>query len=152
MPSTFLNKDRQGECVIFNGVAVRRNTMSIGNAIGEFSYTSTGVTVSISSNNIIESQVNFEGSATGYGTVISTLTFYKDDANAENGKVKWVGICYLESGEQVTGSSEGVFDTIGDNQWRLRSMVKLSDGTLLISDGIVNLKGRTFNGEIFPWT
>ena len=43
--------------------------MSIGKEAGQFSFTSTGVTVSSTPNGGVSNQVNVEGTATGFGAV-----------------------------------------------------------------------------------
>ena len=57
--------------------------MSIGKEAGEFSFTSTGVTVSSTPNGGVSNQVNVEGTATGFGAVLGTLTFYATELGAD---------------------------------------------------------------------
>ena len=75
--------------------------MTVGNAVGEFSFIATSVTVSTSPDGGASSQVNYEGTGSGYGTVLGTLTFSASEPGADSGTATWVGTGYLENGETV---------------------------------------------------
>ena len=62
--------------------------MALGNPIGEFEFSSRGLTVSEPSSSGGGSiTVDYEGTASGYGTVGSTMTFTVQEAGAKSGTV-----------------------------------------------------------------
>jgi len=126
--------------------------MTIGKAAGEFSMKSTGVTVALSAGGGAASHVNFEGTATGFGTVIGTLTFLADAPGAKSGRASWLGAGYLESGETLQGSGEGFYAESGKHKWRVRSILRISNGSVLLGEGEVSLDGRTYKGTLYDWT
>ena len=120
--------------------------------VGEFSFTSTSVTFAEAAGGAGAADINFEGTATGFGTVLGTLTFFDDAPGAKTGRTRWVGNAYLENGESVQGSSEGFFEECGKHKWRVRGALRTSTGTVLLSDGVVSLDGRTYKGTLSEWT
>jgi hypothetical protein len=125
--------------------------MSLGKAIGEFSFTSTGVTVSSNPGEEWSQQVNLEGTATGFGVIIGTLTFHSSEPGADNGFTTWAGSSYQDDGETGGGLGRGVFEKSGTNKWRVRSLVQITGGPLLLTDGEIALEGRTYVGTIHQW-
>ena len=125
--------------------------MSVGKAIGEFSLTSTGVTVSSDPGQEWTQSVNLEGNATGFGAVLGTLTFHAAGPGAENGFTTWAGSSYGDDGEGGGGLGRGVYEKSGTNKWRVRSIVQITDGPLLLTDGEIALEGRTYVGTLFEW-
>jgi len=125
--------------------------MPIGKHVGEFSVTSTSVTNSTSTSGELLQIVNVEGTATGYGTVLGTVTFHPDAPGVQSGKVAWVGTGYLENGEMVGGTGSGVFEQSAKHRWRVRVIMRISDGTVLLSDGELLLEGRTYRGSMYKW-
>jgi hypothetical protein len=126
--------------------------MAIGEPVGEFSLTSTGVTVAATPDGGGSNAVNFEGTATGFGTVMGTLTFLSEAPDAKGGQVTWMGQGYLENGDRVGGAGNGVFEEIGNQKWRVRLCIAITDGSVILSDGEVHLDGRSYNGTIQEWT
>jgi len=125
--------------------------MPVGKHVGEFSVTSTGVTVSTSADGALVQSVNVEGTATGYGTVLGTLTFHPDAPGVQKGTVAWSGTGYLENGEMVGGKGSGVFEPSTKHRWRVRVIMRISDGTVLLSDGELALEGRAYRGSMYKW-
>jgi hypothetical protein len=125
--------------------------MSVGKSVGEFSLASTSVTVSSNPGEGWTQQVNLEGTATGFGAVIGTLTFHASKAGADNGFVTWAGSSYMDDGEAGGGMGRGVFEKSGANKWRVRAVLQITGGPLLLSDGEVALEGRTYVGTIYEW-
>lgn len=126
--------------------------MGIGKEAGEFSLESRGVTVSEQSCTGGGSiTVDYEGTATGYGFVASTVTFTVREAGAKEGTTTANNIAWMENGDSLGGSGSGVFTSTGVNTWRVRATMLVSDGTLLISDGEVSLAERTYKGKIYVW-
>ena len=125
--------------------------MSVGKEAGEFSFTSTGVTASSTPDGGASSQVNVEGTATGFGAVIGTLTLYAAEAGANGGFVTWAGTGYQDSGETNGGQGRGVFEKSGTHKWRVRLVIQITDGPLLLTDGEISLEGRSYSGTIHQW-
>ncbi len=125
--------------------------MSLGKEAGEFSFTSSGVTVTATPNGGVSQQVNVEGTATGFGTVLGTLTFYASEPGADSGFVTWAGSAYMDDGNSVGGQGRGVFDKSGTNTWRVRAVIQVAGGPLLLTDGEIALEGRTYSGKLYQW-
>ena len=88
--------------------------MAFSDPIGEFEFTSRGLTVSDPSSSGGGSlQVNYEGTATGYGFVASTMTFAVQEPGAKEGTVSANNVAWLENGESMSGVSSGVFNESG---------------------------------------
>jgi hypothetical protein len=83
--------------------------------------------------------------------VLSTVVFTVAEPGAKSGTTSASNVAFLENGEGMSASSTGVFNEVGTNSWRVRSMVIVSDGTALLSDGVVSLAERTYKGKIYAW-
>jgi hypothetical protein len=116
-----------------------------------FSFKSTGVTCAVTPGGGGVNSINFEGTATGFGTVIGTLSFFVDAPGAESGRSSWVGSAYLDSGDETFGVSEGFWEKSGKHKWRVRGMLRTSTGATYLSDGVVSLSGRTYKGTLSEW-
>jgi hypothetical protein len=126
--------------------------MGIGREAGEFSLESRGLTVSEPSCTGGGSiTVDYEGTATGYGFVASTVTFTVREAGAKEGTTTANNVAWMENGDSMSGSGSGVFTSSGVNTWRVRASMLVSDGTVLLSDGEVSLAERTYKGKIYVW-
>jgi hypothetical protein len=125
--------------------------MASGDAIGEFSFQATGVTLTPAGAGGTN-QINYEGTASGYGTVIGTLTLEVPEAGAKSGPCSWIGQGFLENGDVVVGRAFGFWEESGQHTWRIRSTNQVSDGTMFASDGEVKLDGRTYTGTIIDWS
>ena len=125
--------------------------MSIGKKAGEFSLTSTGVTVSSTPNGGVSQQVNVEGTATGFGAVLGTLTFYASEPGADGGFVTWSGSGYMDGGETSGAQGRGVFEKSGTHKWRVRLIIQITGGPLLLTEGEMSLEGRSYSGTIHQW-
>ena len=125
--------------------------MSIGKEAGEFSFKSTGVTVSSTPNGGVSNQVNVEGTATGFGSVLGTLTFYATELGADGGFVTWAGSGYLDNGDAAGGQGRGVFEKSGTHKWRVRLIIQIAGGPLLLTEGEMSLEGMSYTGTIHQW-
>jgi hypothetical protein len=126
--------------------------MGVGKEAGEFSLESRGLSVSEPSSAGGGSiTVDYEGTATGYGFVASTVTFTVRETGAKEGTTTANNIAWLENGDSMGGTGSGVFASSGVNTWRVRSTMVVSDGTVLLSDGEVSLAERTYKGKIYVW-
>jgi hypothetical protein len=92
--------------------------------------------------------INLEGTATGFGTVLGTLSLYADSHGAKAGRTKWIGTAYLDNGEQVRSTSEGFWQESGKHKWRVRGTLCNSLGDVYQSDGVISLDGRTYKGTL----
>jgi hypothetical protein len=117
----------------------------------DFSFKSTGVTFQELGGGSGVNHINFEGKATGFGTVLGTLSLFNDAPGAQSGTTHWVGTAFLDNGEQVSGSSEGYWERTGKHKWRVRGLMRTSAGTTYTSDGVVSLSGCTYKGELSEW-
>ena len=93
-------------------------------------------------------QVDYEGAATGYGFVASTVSFTVREVGAKSGTTGANNVAWLENGDSMSAIASGVFNESGTNTWRVRSLVIVSDGTIILSDGEVSLAERTFKGKL----
>ena len=117
----------------------------------EFSFKSTGVTYAQTPGGGGVTHINFEGTASGFGTVLGTLSFFADAQGATSGRTHWVGTAYLDNGDEVHGSSDGAWQKSGKHQWRVRGTLPTSTGAVFQSDGVVSLDGRTYTGFLTEW-
>jgi hypothetical protein len=122
-----------------------------GKEVGDFSFTATSITVSSTANGGVEQQVNLEGTATGFGAVLGTLTFYASEPGAESGFVTWNGTAYLEDGGATGGMGRGVFNTADKHTWRVRSIIQIKDGPVLLTEGEIALEGKSYTGKLYQW-
>jgi hypothetical protein len=126
--------------------------MALGDPIGDFAFTSRGLTVCGPNDTGGGSlQVDYEGTASGYGFVASTVTFTVREAGAKSGTTTANNVAWLENGDSMSAVGNGVFNESGVNTWRVRSLVIVSDGTMLLSDGEVSLAERTYKGKMYAW-
>ena len=126
--------------------------MALSDPIGEFEFSSRGLTVSDPSSSGGSSiTVDYEGTATGACVVASSMTFTVQEAGAKSGRVSANNIAWLENGDSMSGVSSGVFSASGTNTWRVRAMVVVSDGTVLLSEGEVSLAEQTYKGNLYAW-
>jgi hypothetical protein len=125
--------------------------MATGKKTAEFSFKSTSVTCASTPSGGVN-HINFEGTATGFGTVLGTLSFMANAPGAECGRSSWVGDAYLENGDQIHGTSEGFWEKSGKHKWRVRGMLRTTTGATYLSDGVVSLDGRTYKGTLSEWT
>ena len=117
----------------------------------DFSFKSTCVVSEELSGGAGVNHVHLEGKATGFGTVIGTLSFFSDGPGALAGSTHWVGTAYLDNGDEVSSSSDGYWERSGKHKWRVRGILRTSTGTTYRTDGILSLNGRTYKGALTEW-
>ena len=122
--------------------------MAIGKEIGEFSLKWISTSFAEDGGG---GQVNCDGTATGYGTVLGTLT-WRGEPGAKSGSLSWRGQGFLDDGETVTGTGEGNWEEMGKHKWRIRMIVTTSDGGCHASDGHLDLATRTLTGKMLEWS
>ena len=80
------------------------------------------------------------------------MTLFADAPGAQSGQSHWVGEAFLDNGTVVQGSGAGFFERSGKHKWRVRSVVRTSNGGLLLSDGVISLDGRSYKGTLTNWS
>src|SRR5262249_27701430 len=119
--------------------------MAKGKLIGEFSSKSTSVTVAPGPAGSTLVQGNFEGPATGFGTVLGTATF----VGGKSGTCSWCGVAYLDNGEELSGTGGGTYESSGKHHWRVQLIIQISDGSSVICEGDLDLATRSWTGKTF---
>jgi predicted amidohydrolase len=79
------------------------------------------------------------------------MTFPVQEPGAKGGTISANNVAWLENGDSMSAVSSGVFSESGTNTWRVRAMVIVSDGTVLLSEGEVSLAERTYKGKMYAW-
>ncbi len=79
------------------------------------------------------------------------MTFTVQEAGAKSGTISANNVAWLENGDGVSGVSKGVFSSSGTHTWRVRAMVVVSDGAVLLSEGEVSLAEQTYKGTLYAW-
>lgn len=125
--------------------------MAAAKKTGGFSFKATSVAYVMTDDGGGANQINLDGKADGFGTVLGTLSLYGDAPMSQSGPCSWVGSAYLDNGDIVEGTGEGFFERAGKHQWRVRSILRTSTGAVLRTDGVISLKGRTYKGTMAAW-
>ncbi len=120
--------------------------MASGKAIGEFSFKVVAITNSPGPAGSVLSQVNWEGTATGFGAVFATATYV---GGPKNGTFSECGTAYLENGDGLSGIGQGTYESSGKHQWRTESFMQISDGRRVRGEGEINLGSRSWKGQLF---
>ena len=92
------------------------------------------------------SQVNSEGTGTGFGASFLTTTFVGGGKDGTF-SLKWVS--YLDTGDGLTGSGQGTYESIGKNRWRTVNVAEVSDGRRIRAEGEIDLAARSWKGTLF---
>ena len=81
--------------------------------IGDFSLKHIGNTYGTNSNGDVTVSVNWQGEASGFGTVWGTLisSHALSESNATSGQVQWVGDAFLEDGSVLGGIGKGTWES-----------------------------------------
>ncbi len=111
--------------------------------IGEFAMKSTSMTVGDGT-----FEANWEGTATGFGDVVGTLTA-RGEPGAERGMCSWRSASFLDNGDEIQAQGEGTWEALGKHRWRMRLTLATSDGRTILSDGVAEMKSRSFKGKIY---
>jgi hypothetical protein len=114
--------------------------MASGKAIGEFSFKAITSTYSPGPAGSVLDQVNWEGTATGFGAVFGTATYV---GGPKNGTFSLCSAAYLDNGDGLSGIGQGTYESTGKHQWRTESFMQLSDGRRIAGEGEIDLASRT---------
>ncbi len=119
--------------------------MAKGNELGDYSLRMTTVTVKPGLSGSVVLESNWEGSATGYGTVIGTAMM----VGADRGTFTYYSVVYNDAGERFSGISTGVYESIGVNIWRTDATIRFNDGDNIIAEGTIDLACHTWKGKFY---
>jgi len=117
-----------------------------GKAIGEFSLKAITATYSPGPAGGVLNQVNWEGTATGFGAVFGTATYA---GGPRGGTYSWCAEAFLDNGDALTGGGPGTFESVGKHRWRTKGYMDLSDGRRIAGEGEIDLASRSWKGTIF---
>jgi hypothetical protein len=117
-----------------------------GKAIGEFSLKAITATYSPGPAGGVLNQVNWEGTATGFGAVFGTATFA---GGSKGGSYKWCGEAFMDDGSVLTGDGPGTVESVGKHRWSTKGYMDLSDGRRIATEGEIDLASRSWKGTIF---
>ena len=117
-----------------------------GKAIGEYSLKAITETYNPGPAGGVLNQVNWEGTASGFGVVFGTATFA---GGPKGGTFSWCAEAFLEDGDAVTAVGSGTFESAGKHRWRTKGYVDISDGRRHLSEGEIDLASRLWKGTIF---
>lgn len=92
-------------------------------------------------------QANFEGTATGFGTVCGTMN--ASPAGQPSGTWDWCGVTYPETGDSLTGAAHGTFSKSGANRWATKGVLQISDGRVGQWEGELDLATRVWSGKVY---
>jgi hypothetical protein len=120
--------------------------MASGKALGEFSFKVVTIANSPGPAGSVLSQVNWEGTVTGFGAVFATATYV---GGPKNGTFSECGTAYLENGDGLSGIGQGTYESSGKHQWRTESFMQISDGRRVRGEGEINLASRSWKGTLF---
>ena len=121
--------------------------MALGKAIGDIDFKMSSVDHAEDGSKVT---LNFDGTGTGYGTVLGTL-IARGAAADKGGLCSWRAQGFLDDGEQVTGLGEGTWDECGKHQWRVRLLTRISNGQVIATDATLDLASRSLKGKILGW-
>lgn len=123
----------------------------MADSIGNFELNHTGNAYAKNDDDVVVAYANYEGTATGFGTVMGTLAFPLAEQGAASGTVTWTGQGFPPDREPSTSSGEGTWKQVeGSYAWQINlPVIEISDGTRLRSEGVVDLEAKTFNGQMF---
>ena len=123
----------------------------MADSIGEFTFEHTKNVYAKNDDGVVVAYANYEGEATGFGTVMGTLAFPLPDSGATSGSCSWTGQAFPPDGPWTSSFGEGSWTQIeGKHAWKISiPVIEISNGTSLRSEGTVDLEARTFNGQMF---
>ena len=117
-----------------------------GKAIGEFSFKAITSTHSPGPAGSVLSQVNWEGTASGFGGVFVTATYV---GGPKDGTFSSCGTAYLDNGDALTSVGHGTYESTGKHRWRVVQFFETSDGRRIRAEGEADLASRTWKGTNF---
>src|SRR5215472_16624905 len=120
--------------------------MKKGKQLG--SYAAKILSISVREKGKIE--INLEGNIEGLGQGFATVTV---TVGSKNGDYGYNGVAYTPSGETLTAHGEGgKYESIGTNRWATTGLLKGSDGSTMLEEGVFDMAAKTWNGKYFEMT
>ena len=118
-------------------------------AVGEFAHRHVATSYSTREGGVV-SHTDWEGVATGYGTVFGSLSFDVADG-ATGGSVQWVGQAFPADSAFVNGAGTGTWKQVeGAHRWAISiPLIAVSNGDRIRCEGQVDLATRTFTGQMY---
>jgi hypothetical protein len=116
-----------------------------GKQLGEYSLKAITATYSPGPAGSVLSQVNWEGTATGFGAVFGTATYV---GGPKGGTFSYCAEAFLDNGDAVTGIGQGTFESSGKHRWRTNGFIQISDGRRIATEGEMDLASRSWKGKI----
>ena len=116
-----------------------------GKQLGEYSLKAVTATYSPGPAGSVLSQVNWEGTATGFGAVFGTATYV---GGPKGGTFSYCAEAFLDDGHAVTGIGQGTFESNGKHRWRTHGFIQISDGRRIATEGEMDLASRSWKGKI----
>ena len=123
----------------------------MADAIGEFALNHIGNAYRKNDDGVVVAYANYDGTASGFGTVMGTLSFPLPESGANSGTCSWTGQGFPPDSPWTTSSGEGTWEQIeGRYAWKISiPAIEISDGRAIRSEGELDLEARTFNGQMF---
>ena len=120
-------------------------------SIGEFTLNHTGNTYTKNKDGVVVAYASYDGTATGFGTIMGTMSFPLAENGATSGTCSWAGQAFQPDGTSTSSSGEGTWEQVeGKHAWKTRiPALEISDGRVISSQGEIDLEARTFNGHLF---
>ena len=117
--------------------------MAAGPQSGEFSLKIASLIYTPGPANSVLVQLNYEGTATGFGALLLTGTYVV----GKSGTHSWCGAAYLDNGDILTYTGQGAHESTGRHKWRTQGVSSISDGRTLGVEGEIDLATRTWSGK-----
>ena len=117
-----------------------------GKQIGEFSFKFTTFINTPGPAGDVLRQVTWEGAATGFGTVFTTVTY---SGGSKSGTFSECGHAFMDNGDFLHGIGQGTYESKGVHKWRTAGFMQLSDGRRMSSEGEIDLAERSWKGKLF---
>ena len=120
----------------------------MADSLGEFSLQLTGNAFRKADDGSLIGTSNWEGTATGYGTVFGTLTLTMNGGSS-SGSCGWIAQAFPEDQPWACGSGDGTWDQTEGHHWKLVfPCIEGSDGSRIRCEGEIDLAARTFSGKM----
>ncbi len=119
--------------------------------VGEFTHKMVNNSFTKAADGTIVTTADFEGTASGFGTVLASLIVPLPQGGAKSGSCTWAGQAFPDDSPWVVGSGEGTWEQIEDlNRWKLSfPVIEVSDGSRLRCEGELDLATKIFAGQMF---
>ncbi|MCZ6617389.1 MAG: hypothetical protein O7E57_04595 [Gammaproteobacteria bacterium] len=120
-------------------------------SIGEFAFHHTGNALVKNDDGVVVAYASYEGTATGFGTVMGTVAFPLPESGAASGTCSWTGQGFPPDSPWTTSFGDGTWEQVeGKYAWKISiPVIEISDGTRIRSEGELDLEAKTFNGQMF---